>query len=190
MPCLISSADSCLYPAYTHVYSHVHAILFYYFTSPGNIRLEDGKPTDLWYSSCVDLVMSRFNPADYDPCLGVTGIVSDRGVTAGTATGKGHVMAKGSRVNGQRKTQGQQNQAREGTCVPVDTWVCPPVAKSRLGVYNGGPFGRMLGMMQCTTTTTAQSWLFLLKSRALSCKDAQALWAYLHLPAPIAMTSH
>ena len=26
----------------------------------GNIRLEDGKPSDVWYSSCVDLVNSRF----------------------------------------------------------------------------------------------------------------------------------
>jgi hypothetical protein len=25
----------------------------------GNIRLEDGKPSDVWYTSCVDLVQSR-----------------------------------------------------------------------------------------------------------------------------------
>jgi hypothetical protein len=31
----------------------------------GNIRLEDGKPTDVWHSSCVDLVQSRFFPQDY-----------------------------------------------------------------------------------------------------------------------------
>ena len=31
----------------------------------GNIRLEDGKPTDVWYSSCVDLVSSRFLAADF-----------------------------------------------------------------------------------------------------------------------------
>ena len=31
----------------------------------GNIRLEDGKPSDMWYSSCVDLVNSRFLPAAY-----------------------------------------------------------------------------------------------------------------------------
>jgi len=31
----------------------------------GNIRLEDGKPTDVWYSSCVDLVNSRFVAAEY-----------------------------------------------------------------------------------------------------------------------------
>jgi hypothetical protein len=39
----------------------------------GNIRLEEGKPSDLWYSSCVDLVASRFNASDYDASLGVTG---------------------------------------------------------------------------------------------------------------------
>jgi Leucine-rich repeat (LRR) protein len=31
----------------------------------GNIRLEDGKPSDVWYSSCVDLVQSRFFAQDY-----------------------------------------------------------------------------------------------------------------------------
>jgi hypothetical protein len=41
--------------------------------SAGNIRLEEGKPSDLWYSSCVDLVASRFNASDYDASLGVTG---------------------------------------------------------------------------------------------------------------------
>ena len=39
----------------------------------GNIRLEDGKPSDVWYSSCVDLVNSRFVAADFAD-LGVTGI--------------------------------------------------------------------------------------------------------------------
>jgi len=28
----------------------------------GNIRFEEGKPDDKWFSSCVDLVRSRFNP--------------------------------------------------------------------------------------------------------------------------------
>jgi len=28
----------------------------------GNIRFEEGKPYDKWFSSCVDLVRSRFNP--------------------------------------------------------------------------------------------------------------------------------
>lgn len=27
----------------------------------GNIRFEEGKPQDKWFSSCVDLVRSRFN---------------------------------------------------------------------------------------------------------------------------------
>ena len=39
----------------------------------GNVRLEEGRPTDLWYSSCVDLLQSRFNPMDFDGSLGVTG---------------------------------------------------------------------------------------------------------------------
>ncbi|DAZ98103.1 TPA: hypothetical protein N0F65_005265 [Lagenidium giganteum] len=30
----------------------------------GNIRLEDGKPTDAWFASCVDLVKSRFFQSD------------------------------------------------------------------------------------------------------------------------------
>jgi Leucine-rich repeat (LRR) protein len=33
----------------------------------GNIRLEDGKPSDVWFSSCVDLVNSRFFPPDFRP---------------------------------------------------------------------------------------------------------------------------
>ena len=41
--------------------------------SGGNIRLEDGKPSDVWYSSCVDLVNSRFVAADYAD-LGITGL--------------------------------------------------------------------------------------------------------------------
>ena len=39
----------------------------------GNIRLEDGKPSDVWYSSCVDLVSSRFLAADYAH-LGIGGL--------------------------------------------------------------------------------------------------------------------
>ena len=31
----------------------------------GNIRLEDGKPSDVWYSSCVDLLNSRFFAQDF-----------------------------------------------------------------------------------------------------------------------------
>jgi len=31
----------------------------------GNIRLEEGKPSDVWYSSCVDLVQSRFFSHDF-----------------------------------------------------------------------------------------------------------------------------
>eukprot|EP00873_Tetraselmis_striata_P036490 jgi/Tetstr1/456754/TSEL_043451.t1 len=39
----------------------------------GNIRMEDGKPSDLWYSSCVDLVNSRFFPADF-VSMGIKGL--------------------------------------------------------------------------------------------------------------------
>ena len=39
----------------------------------GNIRFEEGKPTDKWFSSCVDLVRSRFNPEQMK-FYGITGI--------------------------------------------------------------------------------------------------------------------
>jgi Leucine-rich repeat (LRR) protein len=39
----------------------------------GNIRLEDGKRTDVWHSSCVDLVNSRFFPPDFQ-VHGINGI--------------------------------------------------------------------------------------------------------------------
>ena len=39
----------------------------------GNIRLEDGKPSDVWYSSCVDLVNSRFLAAEYGD-YGISGL--------------------------------------------------------------------------------------------------------------------
>lgn len=41
--------------------------------------VQEGRPTDLWYTSCVDLFNSRFNATDYEG-LGVTG-VSISGVT-------------------------------------------------------------------------------------------------------------
>jgi len=34
----------------------------------GNIRLEDGRPSDPWYSSCMDLMNSRFFQKDFDHC--------------------------------------------------------------------------------------------------------------------------
>jgi hypothetical protein len=39
----------------------------------GNIRFEEGKPNDKWFSSCVDLVRSRFN-AEQMRFYGITGI--------------------------------------------------------------------------------------------------------------------
>lgn len=39
----------------------------------GNIRFEEGKPGDKWFSSCVDLVRSRFNPEQMK-FFGINGI--------------------------------------------------------------------------------------------------------------------
>ncbi|XP_015750493.1 PREDICTED: leucine-rich repeat-containing protein 9-like [Acropora digitifera] len=39
----------------------------------GNVRFEDGKPTDPWYKSCQELVLSRFCVDDYMGC-GISGI--------------------------------------------------------------------------------------------------------------------
>eukprot|EP00941_MAST-03F_sp_MAST-3F-sp1_P003667 g3667.t1 len=39
----------------------------------GNIRMENGKPTDVWYTSCADLLNSRFVAADFEP-MGIRGI--------------------------------------------------------------------------------------------------------------------
>lgn len=65
--------EECASRTYQVVDAHVSRMLLELETA-GNIRLEEGKPSDLWYTSCVDLVNSRFNPADFDPSLGITGI--------------------------------------------------------------------------------------------------------------------
>lgn len=39
----------------------------------GNIRFEEGRPQDKWYTSCVDLVRSRFN-AEQMSSFGMVGI--------------------------------------------------------------------------------------------------------------------
>eukprot|EP01060_Flectonema_neradi_P000041 TRINITY_DN1003_c2_g1_i2.p1 TRINITY_DN1003_c2_g1~~TRINITY_DN1003_c2_g1_i2.p1 ORF type:complete len:945 (+),score=163.98 TRINITY_DN1003_c2_g1_i2:87-2921(+) len=39
----------------------------------GNIRMEEGKPQDVWYQSCMDLVRGRFCAADFAP-FGISGI--------------------------------------------------------------------------------------------------------------------
>ena len=39
----------------------------------GNIRFEEGKPQDKWFTSCVDLVRSRFNPEQMK-FFGINGI--------------------------------------------------------------------------------------------------------------------
>ncbi|XP_078381877.1 leucine-rich repeat-containing protein 9-like isoform X2 [Oculina patagonica] len=43
----------------------------------GNVRFEDGKPTDPWYKSCHDLVLSRFCVGDYLGA-GISGITVHR----------------------------------------------------------------------------------------------------------------
>ncbi|CAG9462944.1 unnamed protein product [Pedinophyceae sp. YPF-701] len=43
--------------------------------SGGNVRLEEGQPSDLWHTSCVDLVASRFHAGAYAPlALGIEGV--------------------------------------------------------------------------------------------------------------------
>lgn len=43
----------------------------------GNIRFEEGKPSDKWFSSCVDLVRSRFN-SEQMKFFGIQGIQVSR----------------------------------------------------------------------------------------------------------------
>uniref|UniRef100_A0A669B307 Leucine rich repeat containing 9 n=1 Tax=Oreochromis niloticus TaxID=8128 RepID=A0A669B307_ORENI len=45
--------------------------------SVGNIRLEEGCSTDPWFTSCCDLLLSRFSPSDYKT-YGITDIRVDR----------------------------------------------------------------------------------------------------------------
>ena len=39
----------------------------------GNIWFEEGKPSDKWFTSCVDLIRSRFNPSSMEK-YGIKGI--------------------------------------------------------------------------------------------------------------------
>ena len=55
---------------------HIHRMLMELETG-GNIRMEEGRPTDLWHSSCVDLIKSRFNKAEYQP-YGIEGVTVTR----------------------------------------------------------------------------------------------------------------
>ena len=43
----------------------------------GNIRLEEGRPGDVWFHSCVDLVNSRFFGTDFEP-FGIVDIKVNR----------------------------------------------------------------------------------------------------------------
>ncbi|GAX73782.1 hypothetical protein CEUSTIGMA_g1233.t1 [Chlamydomonas eustigma] len=74
------SFDACCDRTYQLTEASVRRMLLELDTA-GNVRLEEGKPSDLWYTSCVDLMNSRFSAlaTDYSG-LGVTGI-SVTGVT-------------------------------------------------------------------------------------------------------------
>jgi len=48
-------------------------VLFLVLLEAGNIRLEDGKPSDVWYSSCVELLHSRFFERDFH-AMGIKGV--------------------------------------------------------------------------------------------------------------------
>ena len=43
------------------------------FQTGGNIRLEEGKPSDKWLKSCKDLITTRFASEDLD-AYGISGI--------------------------------------------------------------------------------------------------------------------
>ena len=47
------------------------------FDTGGNVRLEEGKPSDLWFRSCAELVNSRFLAHDFQG-LGISGIRVNR----------------------------------------------------------------------------------------------------------------
>ena len=65
--------DRCRRQVYNLTEVYVRRLLMELSTG-GNIRMEDGRPSDLWYSSCVDLVKSRFFPSDYDKSLHISGL--------------------------------------------------------------------------------------------------------------------
>lgn len=67
-----ASFDRCKADSYRLKDGHV-ARLMLELESGGNIRLEDGRPSDMWYQSCVELVTSRTN-VDELLSLGVLGI--------------------------------------------------------------------------------------------------------------------
>uniref|UniRef100_A0A3B3D7C6 Leucine rich repeat containing 9 n=1 Tax=Oryzias melastigma TaxID=30732 RepID=A0A3B3D7C6_ORYME len=56
---------------------HVVQFLYMELESVGNIRLETGCPTDLWFNSCCNLLVSRFASSEYKT-LNVTDIKVDR----------------------------------------------------------------------------------------------------------------
>uniref|UniRef100_A0A8C7XE01 Leucine rich repeat containing 9 n=1 Tax=Oryzias sinensis TaxID=183150 RepID=A0A8C7XE01_9TELE len=56
---------------------HVVQFLYMELESVGNIRLEAGCPTDLWFNSCCNLLVSRFAPSEYKT-LDVIDIKVDR----------------------------------------------------------------------------------------------------------------
>eukprot|EP00854_Cymbomonas_tetramitiformis_P014094 gene14094-16667_t len=56
--------DDCKKKVYEMTDQYVRRLMVELETG-GNIRMEDGRPTDLWYKSCVDLLHSRFFKEDF-----------------------------------------------------------------------------------------------------------------------------
>lgn len=47
--------------------------------SGGNVRLEEGKPTDAWYQSCAQMVQSRCYVDEWESAYQITGVQVRRG---------------------------------------------------------------------------------------------------------------
>ena len=86
----VASLEACLSKKWASVYRRRHAFeqasrhmihnsdvlvrrVLLELESGGNIRLEEGRKEDLWFTSCADLLTSRFHSYDYN-ALGVTGV--------------------------------------------------------------------------------------------------------------------
>ncbi|XP_071353639.1 leucine-rich repeat-containing protein 9 isoform X2 [Trachinotus anak] len=61
----------------TNMMEYTVQFLLMELESVGNIRLEEGCSTDPWFTSCCDLLLSRFSQSDYR-VHGITGIKIDR----------------------------------------------------------------------------------------------------------------
>ncbi|KAM3594085.1 uncharacterized protein V6R79_001921 [Siganus canaliculatus] len=61
----------------TNMMDYTVQFLLMELESVGNIRLEEGCPTDLWFTACCDLLLSRFSRSDFK-VHGVTGVKINR----------------------------------------------------------------------------------------------------------------